>query len=44
MCVGYWWGKVKEREYLGDLVAEGKIIHRWNVHKRGSREMCSGLV
>jgi hypothetical protein len=26
---GFWWGKLKERHYLGDPGVDGRIIIRW---------------
>jgi hypothetical protein len=27
---GFWWGNLRERDYLEDPGAEGRIISRWN--------------
>ena len=29
MCLRFWWGKLRERDHLGDLVVDGRIILRW---------------
>jgi len=42
--VGYWWGILKGRDYLGYLVVDGKIIHRWNINKTGCRVTSTGFI
>jgi len=33
MYTGFWWGKLKERDHLGDPSVEGRIILRWILKK-----------
>jgi len=28
-CTGFWWRKLRERDYLGDLGVDGRVILRW---------------
>ena len=30
---GFWWGKLREREHLGDSRVDGRIILRWILRK-----------
>jgi len=30
---GYWWGKLRERDHLGDPGVDGRIILRWIFRK-----------
>jgi len=32
-CTGFWWGKLRERDYWGDPGADGRIILRWIFRK-----------
>jgi hypothetical protein len=32
-CVGFWWGKLKERAQRGDPSVDGRIILRWIFRK-----------
>jgi hypothetical protein len=32
-CTGFWWGKMMEREHLGDPGVDGRIILRWIFRK-----------
>jgi len=29
----FWWGKLKERDYLGDPEVDGRIVLRWIFRK-----------
>jgi len=29
-CAGFWWGNLRERDYLGDPSLDRRIIFRWN--------------
>ena len=33
MYTGFWWGNLKERDYLEDTDIEGRIILRWIFRK-----------
>jgi len=35
MYTGFWWGNLRERNHLEDLVVGGKIIIRWIFRKLG---------
>ena len=47
---GFWWGKLRERDYLEDPVVDGRIILRWIFRKRdvgvwtGDRDRWRALV
>jgi hypothetical protein len=30
---GFWWGKLRDRDHLGDPAADGRIILRWTFKK-----------
>jgi len=30
---GFWWGNLRERDHLGDLGVDGRIILRWILRK-----------
>jgi len=30
---GFWWGNLKERDLMGDLGVDGRIILRWIIRK-----------
>jgi hypothetical protein len=32
-CKVFWWGNLRERDYLGDPGVDGRIILRWNFRK-----------
>ena len=32
-CTAFWWGNLRERDHLGDLGADGRIILRWIFRK-----------
>jgi hypothetical protein len=36
MCTGFWWGNLREREYLEDLDVGGRIILTWILKKLGA--------
>jgi len=33
LCTGFWWGNLRERDHLGDVGVDGKIILRWMFNK-----------
>jgi hypothetical protein len=33
MCVAFIWGKMRERDHLGDLGVDGRIILKWMLRK-----------
>jgi hypothetical protein len=33
VCTGFWWGSLRERDYLGDPEVDGRIILRWTFRK-----------
>jgi hypothetical protein len=33
---GLWWGKLRERDHLGDPSVDGRIILKWNFRKWGA--------
>jgi hypothetical protein len=33
VCIGCWWGNLREREYWGDPGVDGKIIIGWIFRK-----------
>jgi hypothetical protein len=32
-CSGFWWGNLREVDYLGDPGVDGRIILRWTFRK-----------
>jgi hypothetical protein len=32
-CTGFWWGSLRERDYLGDPGVDERIILRWVFRK-----------
>ena len=32
-CTEFWWGNLKERDLMGDLGVDGRIILRWTFRK-----------
>jgi len=32
-CTGFWWGKVRESDCVGDRGIDGRIILRWILRK-----------
>jgi hypothetical protein len=43
MYAGVWWGNLKERDYLGDPVVEGKLILRWIFRKWNVRVVTGSI-
>jgi hypothetical protein len=35
LCIGFWWGNLKEREFFGDQGVVGRIILNWIFMKLG---------
>jgi hypothetical protein len=35
MCIGFWWGNVRERDHWGDPGTDGRIILGWIIRKGG---------
>jgi len=33
VCTGFWWGNLRERDYLEDLCVRRRIILRWAFRK-----------
>jgi hypothetical protein len=33
VCIGFWWGNLRERNHLGDSAVDGRIILRWMFSK-----------
>ena len=33
MYTGFWWGDLRERDHLGDLCVDGRIILKWIIRK-----------
>ena len=33
-CTGFWWGNLRERDYLGEPGVDGRIILRWIFRNR----------
>jgi hypothetical protein len=33
MYIGFWWGYLKERDYLKDLGVNGRMILKWILNK-----------
>jgi hypothetical protein len=33
VCIGFWWGKLRERAHFEDLGIDGRIILRWIFRK-----------
>jgi hypothetical protein len=43
MHTGFWWGDVKERDYLESLSLDGSIILKW-IFKKWDKEAWTGLI
>ena len=33
MCIGFWWGNLRERDLWGDPNVDGRIVLRWIFRK-----------
>jgi hypothetical protein len=33
MCAEFWWGNLKERNHLEDLIVDGRIMLKWILRK-----------
>jgi hypothetical protein len=33
VCIGFWWGNLRERDHLEDPSINGRIILRWIIRK-----------
>jgi hypothetical protein len=40
---GFWWGNLKERDYLEDTDVDGRIILRW-IFKKWDVRACAGSM
>jgi hypothetical protein len=42
-CTRFWWGNLWERDHMGDLCIDGRIILRW-IFRKWDVGVCTGLI
>jgi len=44
VCIGFWWGKLRERDRLEDPGVDGRIILKWIFRKCVGGKNLAGLA